>query len=479
MTKGAALGLFAHHGNTPHGLRLAIEHAMREGHIRLIVCTSTLAQGVNLPIRYLLVTTPMQGREAIKARDFHNLMGRAGRAGMYGEGTVVFTDHRLYDERAEEPKRWHSALELLRPESAEPTGSTLLALLEPMRNDSGGRVIDNPTPVQIATLLVDDRQAIYRRIENLPEQSIKLGFSTEGLRRQLDVKKETIEAIESFLMTSRGEADSETFIATSRTLARETLAFSLATSAQQELLEGVFERVARRIEKIVPDAGTQARYGRTLLGVDAALAIDHWVDANLASLRFVDSADVLFEELWPLLTELSAEKRLKDTEPADALLNLARGWLAGKPFKQLLTDLDAVEAGYPFRKGRQRFAIDSVVDLCEQTFGFQFALVLSAVRSAFEAASLTEEEAAEFAGYTDLLQKRLKYGLPSQDAISYFEAGFSERVVAQKVAGKVFRGEANSLSEARALVRQYADEVGAMVKTFPSYFESVFEVITA
>lgn len=478
LTKGAALGLFAHHGNTPHGLRLAIEHAMREDYIRLIVCTSTLAQGVNLPIRYLLVTTPMQGREAIRARDFHNLMGRAGRAGMYGEGTVIFTDHRLYDERSREPGRWNSALELLRPESAEPTGSTLLALLEPMRNDSGTRVIGNPTPVQIATLLVDGRKEIYRRIENLPDQSIKLGFSTEGLRRQLDVKKETIEAIESFLMTHRGEVDSKTFVATSRTLARETLAFSLATPEQQELLEDVFERVARRIENVVPDTGTQARYGRTLLGIDAAMAIDDWVEENLASLTLIDSADELFEELWPLLTELSEEKRFKDTEPADALLNLARGWLVGKPFKQLLADLEAVDAGYPFRKGRQGFTIDAVVDLCEQTFGFHFALVLSAVGSAFEAASFTEEEAARFARHADLLQKRLKYGLPSQDAISYFEAGFSERVVAQKVASEVIWEVANSPSEARALVRQYADEVGAIVKTFPSYFESVFEGIT-
>lgn len=67
--------------------------------------------------------------------------------------------------------------------------------------------------------------------------------------------------------------------------------------------------------------------------------------------------------------------------------------------------------------------------------------MLSAERSAFEAAPFTEEEAAQFAGYVDLLQKRLKHGLPSQDAISYFEAGFSERVVAQKVAGEVFWGQ--------------------------------------
>jgi POLQ-like helicase len=478
LTKGAALGLFAHHGNTPHGLRLAIEHAMRKDYIRLIVCTSTLAQGVNLPIRYLLVTTPMQGREAIRARDFHNLMGRAGRAGMYGEGTVVFTDHRLYDERIQVPRRWNSALELLRPESAGPTGSTLLQLLEPMRSDSGVRIINNPAPVQIATLLVDDRQEIYRRIENLSGRLVKAGFSTDGLRRQLNIKKETIEAIESFLMTYRGDRDSETFLATSRTLARETLAYSLATPEQRNLLEDVFERVARRIDSIVPNTDTQARYGRTLLGVDAALTVDRWVSENLVSLVDVDSADMLFEEVWPLLTQLSAERRFKDTAPQDALQDLARGWLAGKPFKELLANLDAVDAGYPFRNGKQGFSIDSVVELCEQAFGFEFALVLSATRSAFEAMFSTEA-AVQFAACADLLQKRLKYGLPSQDAISYFEAGFSERVVAQKVADEIFWEVASSSSEATAFVRRYADEVRALIETFPSYFEFVLERIAA
>ncbi len=476
LTKGAALGLFAHHGNTPHGIRLAIEHAMREGHIRLIVCTSTLAQGVNLPIRYLLVTTPMQGREAIKARDFHNLMGRAGRAGMYGEGTVVFTDHRLYDERRQNQTRWNAALDLLQPESAEPMGSTLLALLEPMRNDSRTRVVENPRSLEIARLLVENRDDIYRRIENLPERTVKLGFSTDGLRQQLDVKKRTIEAIESFLMTYRGDADTETFVATARALAQETLAFSLASVEQRELLTSVFERVARRIERIAPDTGTQVRYGRTLLGIDTAILVDEWVNENLLPLLLVESADELFQHLWPFLTRLSEKERLKDTEPADALLDLARGWLAGKPFQQLLAELHASDAGYPFRKGRQKFTLDAVIDLCEDTFGYEFPLVVSAVRSAFEARSSTEDF-AEFAFHADLLQKRLKYGLPTQDTISYFEAGFSDRVIAQKVAREVFFDIANSPAEARALIKEYADQVGDMLKAFPSYFESVFSRI--
>ena len=82
-TLAARQGVFSHHSNTPQGIRLAVEYAMKEGLAKFVVCTSTLAQGVNLPIRYLIVSGTMQGSENIKARDFHNLIGRAGRAGMH------------------------------------------------------------------------------------------------------------------------------------------------------------------------------------------------------------------------------------------------------------------------------------------------------------------------------------------------------------------------------------------------------------
>jgi hypothetical protein len=137
--------------------------------------------------------------------------------------------------------------------------------------------------------------------------------------------------------------------------------------------------------------------------------------------------------------------------------------------------LDVANAGFPFRAGLQQFSIDAVVDLCEQTFGYEFALFLAAVRSAYEAASLPD--AGEFGGHVDLLQKRFKYGLPSQDSISFFEAGFSERVVAQKIANEMFWEFAMTSAEARSLVKENAKYVEPLVKAFPSYFTAVFEAI--
>jgi POLQ-like helicase len=478
LTKGAALGIFAHHGNTPQGIRIAIEYAMRQRLIRLIVCTSTLAQGVNLPIRYLLVTSAMQGRELIKARDFHNLMGRAGRAGMYGEGTVIFTDHRLYDERVTESRRWDNAVSLIHPDSAEPTRSTLLSIFDPMKNETGTRALGRPSPVELAAMIVDDWEGLYEAIGDISAELQSKKFSVESLREQLRAKKKIIEAVESFLMTYRSDVDTETFVANARELASETLAFSLATPEQEALLTDMFESVARRIDVRVPNVEDQHRFGRTLLGIDHALKVEAWVIENESVIGASQSTDDLFELLWPLLTKLSSEKRLSDTVPEGALNALAKGWLAGRSFAALLQDLSILEATYSHGKSRRAFDLDLVVALCEQTFGFEFALLLASVKESFVARA-TEELGESIAGHLDLLQKRLKYGLPSLDCISYYEAGFSERVIAQALSEGMIWESAETRDGARKLIRRHPDDINVILRDFPSHFTEVFRTIVA
>lgn len=132
VTQASALGILAHHGNTPQGLRLSVEHAMKERHAKFVICTSTLAQGVNFPIRYLIVSATQQGKEKIKVRDFHNLMGRAGRAGMHTEGSVIFSAPSIYDQRGnrDERWRWDATKNLLDPTRAEPSRSSILDLFD-------------------------------------------------------------------------------------------------------------------------------------------------------------------------------------------------------------------------------------------------------------------------------------------------------------------------------------------------------------
>lgn len=98
-TKAAELGVLPHSSNLQNGVKLVVEHALKNKYVSCVVCTSTLAQGVNIPIKYLLVTSIRNGLKLVKARDFQNLMGRTARAGIYTEGSIIITDCKIYDNR--------------------------------------------------------------------------------------------------------------------------------------------------------------------------------------------------------------------------------------------------------------------------------------------------------------------------------------------------------------------------------------------
>ncbi len=475
LTNAAKLGVFAHHGDTPHGLRLVIEHAMRERLIHLVVCTSTIAQGVNLPIRYLLVTGTHQGLGAIKVRDFHNLMGRAGRAGIHGEGTVIFSDPSLYDNRDNWDKswRWNEVQNLLSPDSTEPTGSSLLQLLSPLRNDRVSDVI-NVTPLELIQGLLKQRKEIFEWATVLSDDLVKKGFSSTSILRQLNNKCGVLDAIESFLMSYREDKSSEIFFETALVLSRETFAYALAGNEEKKILEDVFREIAQHIEQNIPNVDEQARYGRTLLGVNYSLEIDKWVTNNLTALQIATSETELLDVLWPMLQQLTSEKLIRDVEPENAIKQLANEWIAGKPYYALLATLMNLEATYPYGKQRRSFTEAMVVDLCEQGFGFELTMYLAAVAEAI-AAKLTEdeEEKNRLVDLMNLLQKRLKYGLPTQSAISFYEVGFAERVVAQAINESIGM-QATSIATARTLLKQATAEVGPVIEQFPNYFESLY-----
>lgn len=185
VTRSARLGIFAHHGDTPQGIRLAIEHAMKTAKVKYVICTSTLAQGVNLPIRYLIVTGIYQGREPISVRDFHNLIGRAGRSDKYTEGSIIFADPNIYDERTTQDgrRRWKRVKALLNPDNSEPCASSLLSIFNPLYSDDR-RYTLHIDAVEIVTQYLDDPQALNQLVDNILLEHEDKACTKEGLESQ-------------------------------------------------------------------------------------------------------------------------------------------------------------------------------------------------------------------------------------------------------------------------------------------------------
>ncbi|RIX27575.1 DEAD/DEAH box helicase [Amnibacterium setariae] len=87
------LGIGVHHAGMLPKYRRLVEQLAQQGLLRVICGTDTLGVGINVPIRTVLLTalTKFDGTRTrqLSAREFHQIAGRAGRAGYDTAGTVV------------------------------------------------------------------------------------------------------------------------------------------------------------------------------------------------------------------------------------------------------------------------------------------------------------------------------------------------------------------------------------------------------
>uniref|UniRef100_A0A915C1D9 Helicase POLQ-like n=1 Tax=Parascaris univalens TaxID=6257 RepID=A0A915C1D9_PARUN len=98
IQKGILAGVAFHHSGLTADERQIIESAFQDGIIRILCSTSTLAAGVNLPARRVIIKSPLVGREPLSRAQYLQMIGRAGRAGYDDRGDAVTIVHPGYEE---------------------------------------------------------------------------------------------------------------------------------------------------------------------------------------------------------------------------------------------------------------------------------------------------------------------------------------------------------------------------------------------
>jgi hypothetical protein len=93
LSRYVRAGIGVHHAGMLPRYRRLVETLAQRGLLRVICGTDTLGVGINVPIRTVLLTalTKFDGQRMrqLTAREFHQIAGRAGRAGYDTAGTVV------------------------------------------------------------------------------------------------------------------------------------------------------------------------------------------------------------------------------------------------------------------------------------------------------------------------------------------------------------------------------------------------------
>lgn len=93
LNKLVRAGIGIHHAGMLPKYRRLVERLAQAGLLKVICGTDTLGVGINVPIRTVLITalSKFDGSKnrRLRAREFHQIAGRAGRAGFDTAGTVV------------------------------------------------------------------------------------------------------------------------------------------------------------------------------------------------------------------------------------------------------------------------------------------------------------------------------------------------------------------------------------------------------
>lgn len=100
LVKNILYGIAYHHGDLPIEVRKEIEKSYKLGLIDILACTTTLSDGVNLPIKNFILGsfTSYDGEHKLSIADYKNIVGRAGRAYVDTEGKIFLIRHPEYFE---------------------------------------------------------------------------------------------------------------------------------------------------------------------------------------------------------------------------------------------------------------------------------------------------------------------------------------------------------------------------------------------
>jgi ATP-dependent DNA helicase len=371
LSKLLEYGVGFHHGDLPQEIRREMEGAVRDQVIGILICTSTLAEGVNLPIRTLVIHTIRRfdgsRRSSIKRRSIKNIVGRVGRAGKETKGRIIFANN---SERSD-------VEDVFRNSSMEPATGALFKLIDAINeamsrveiqlsNDifeaQGNEFLSILDSVDIALInlippatLIED---IEQHVESTVERTLAYQYcDTEELRHRI---------VEVFILRAR-------FLR---------------------------EEVPRDSWQLLKKSGSSPRYWK-FVNSRALIERSEW--------QLLDSVDdsKWLEEVVLKIVEMPTLQIEEDLEVLKAGIS---GWMAGCTYGEIANACDC--------------EVDEALKLLGHAIGFKLQDALSTLTQ-LAIARHGEDNMSEVARSWSSL---LRYGLGDLQQLDLFERGVSDRL---------------------------------------------------
>lgn len=299
-------GIAVHHGKMPGLLARRLKAVIDAGYVRVIIATSTLSEGVNLPVNYLLIPSVYRSQAPLSLQEFANLIGRVGRPGVATEGHafVVLPERRRSPRGGLAPTRsrqWigyeglKAGIERTTaaagegaPEDAASSALShlLIALESAWRDLTGGGTVEQFTEWLEHTAVTEGSNTAPAAISYLDSLDTFLLAAIQEVEELRGIEIEA-DVLESELIR----------------IWQRTYAF--ASARDEERLQRTWLSRGRAIKELYPDAQQRRRIYRTSLSPRSALAlVDQLAAVNAKLLEGVDYAALGTEGRFEFVREV-------------------------------------------------------------------------------------------------------------------------------------------------------------------------------
>ncbi len=302
-TQALESGAILHHGDIPQESREVVETLVRDGTIQLAICTSTLAEGVNLPIRTLVLYSvqrrSLDGLTNLLSRDIKNLVGRAGRAGASTKGLVICAN----------PQQWHLIEPVATQQPSERVSGALLELMNRIRSRL------RQQSLELTNDFLEGDAALHTLVDGIDATLIDLATEEVGEDELINI---------------------------ARDLSGQTFAARQAEPETLSLMREVFELRARRVAGVqsagrlgwIRETGTRLRM---LDSVEAVLLPSRETWDDITSPMDPDLRDALLAWAWELPDMQNAiSETYRDAVPTrEAFTKTLAWWIEGLPLVEI------------------------------------------------------------------------------------------------------------------------------------------------
>lgn len=473
-------GFFPHFGDLENGLRISIEYDIRRHNIACVICTSTLAEGVNLPIRYLFLTSLQDTfGQMLSIRKFQNLIGRTARSGVHTEGSLICTDFKYYDNKTKDAEQWKSVVNLFDASKSEHCNSAILQIFDNLKIPYTGNSLNgvwlfnefiksyiNNTPIDIdiwVKKVYADHVSDY-----VKREAVKAGNDIkkniyDSIASRLNQIKHIVDVVESIILDEYTNENTE--MKDVQIFAQKTLAYKMADENKKELIISLFKAIAQKVQYISIEKRNV--FAKAISSIEILNKIDTYLKNRFDNCYLLEFKE---DEWIDILIDLS-ECYINTNygfgkQNIGVKRSILKAWINGDNYQQIM-----LISG---------LKLNEVIKICQKDISFTFNLLLSNIIELlpqFRPNNLTNIVWEQYIDELHLFQQRIKYGLKNESDIAAYEFGYADRIIAKEIGQLLSEGKNLKTVEAyKESIKDYKKEIKTILEYYPSYFSDVVQI---